>query len=610
MAKINYEELGFKSGIEIHQQLDGKKLFCRCSTANSGKEPDISITRRLRAVIGETGQVDAAAAFETARGKFYKYLGNSEEVCLVEIDEEPPHSINPESVKTTLMIAKMLNAKVFDEIQVMRKTVVDGSNVSGFQRSSFVARDGKLETSKGDVGISLIALEEEACQKAEEDNESVTYRLERLGIPLIEIATKADIKDPEHAKETAEKLGMILRSTGRVKRGIGTIRQDINVSIKEGNRIEIKGAQELSLIPQLIEFEVLRQKNLVEIAKELKNRNVEKQISEVVDLSPILKKSSSKIMVNAFAKNGVAYAIKIQGFAKLFGREIQPNRRFGTELSDRAKSAAGVGGLFHSDELPGYGITDAEVSEIKKKLKCFGNDGFVIVADSKEKVENALFAVIERANEAIDGVPREVRKANPDGTTSYERPMPGAARMYPETDIPPFKPEMKGIESVELIEDKIKRFVKMELSEDLATTVAKSGKVELFEEFSKRFKNIKPAFIASTLVSTTTQIRREFNLSTEDITKESFAEIFHYLDEGKIPKEAVMNILIDYAKGSFRNIKDYAMITDAELEKELRKIVEQSKGAPLGALMGIAMSKFRGKASGQKIAEILKKLSS
>ena len=466
---MDYKKLGFKCGIEAHQQLEGRKLFCDCLTLNIREDGDIEFSRKLRAVIGETGYVDAAAAAEMAKSKTYKYIGDSKDVCLVEMDEEPPHPINPDAVKTALIVAKLLNAKIVDEIQVMRKTVVDGSNVSGFQRTALIGYDGYIKTSKGKVRIPGIFLEEEACQKVKEDKNSVTYRLDRLGIPLIEIATEPDIIDNEHAKETAEKIGMILRSTGKVKRGIGTIRQDVNVSIKGRNRVEIKGFQELKLIPLVIENEVKRQMKL------------------------------------------------------------------------------------------------------KKK------------EDS------------------------HVRKFNQDGTTEFLRPMPGAHRMYPETDIPPFKPDIK-IEKVELIENKVKRFEKLGLGKDLAVLTAKSDKADWFEEFVKKFKKIKPAFIAETLLSTTKEIKRKFTSEIDNLTKASFEEIFSYLNDGKVSKESIMNILIDYAKGNFKDISAYSLISDKELEKELKTIVDKNKNLPFGALMGIAMKKFRGKAEGSKISIILKKI--
>ena len=236
LMQINYEELGFRCGLEIHQQLEGKKLFCSCPASNSVKQPDIKVERKLKAVAGETGDIDIAAEFEMSKKKKFVYESNSEDTCLVEYDEEPPHEMNSQALEAAIKIALLLNAKIVDEIQVMRKTVVDGSNVSGFQRTALVAMDGFVDSSLGRVRIPIICLEEEAAQKLKEGRDFVRYKLDRLGIPLIEIATGADIKSPEHAREVAAHIGMILRSVENVKRGLGTIRQDVNISIEEGSR--------------------------------------------------------------------------------------------------------------------------------------------------------------------------------------------------------------------------------------------------------------------------------------------------------------------------------------------------------------------------------------
>ncbi|MBW2981054.1 Glu-tRNA(Gln) amidotransferase subunit GatE [Candidatus Woesearchaeota archaeon] len=268
--ETDYQKIGFKAGLEIHQQLEGKKLFCDCPTLNSKKEADIKVERRLRAVAGETGEVDVAARHEMAKGKKFIYESNSEDTCLVEYDEEPPKPINQGALNAALEISLLLNAKVVDEVQVMRKTVVDGSNTSGFQRTALVATDGFIETSKGKVRVPIICLEEEAAQRIEDKKEYTKFRLDRLGIPLIEIGTDVDIVDAEHAKETASILGMILRSTGKVKRGLGTIRQDVNVSIKDGARTEIKGFQDLKSMPKVIEKEIARQERLIKEGKKIK----------------------------------------------------------------------------------------------------------------------------------------------------------------------------------------------------------------------------------------------------------------------------------------------------------------------------------------------------
>ena len=258
---MDYKSIKFKSGLEIHQQLETNKLFCNCPSSLSNKKPSNKLKRKLRAVAGESNEFDVAALHESLKKEEFIYEFFEENTCSVELDEEPPHGINKDALKIALQVAILLRAKIPDELQVMRKTVIDGSNTSGFQRTILVGRDGHLQTSKGDVGISVICLEEDSARKIKKDNKIITFKLDRLGIPLIEIGTKPDIKDPLHAKEVAEKIGMILRSTGKVKRGLGTIRQDVNISINNGSRVEIKGFQDLKKMPSIIDNEIKRQKN-------------------------------------------------------------------------------------------------------------------------------------------------------------------------------------------------------------------------------------------------------------------------------------------------------------------------------------------------------------
>ncbi len=596
---------GLKVGLEIHQQLAGKKLFCDCPAEILDEKPDFEIMRRLRPVIGESGLVDIAASRELAKGKSFHYHYHDSVNCLIDIDEEPPHGINPEALETVLMVAKMLNARVVDEIQVMRKIVVDGSNVTGFQRTALVATNGYIETSEGKIRIPSICLEEDAAKIVERQADKDIYDLSRLGIPLIEIATDPDIKSPEGAKEAAEKIGMILRSTKRVKRGLGTIRQDVNVSIKSGRRIEVKGAQDLKLVPQLVEYEVKRQEALVKLRDELKFDNIE---DKQVDITDVFGKTEAKLVKTTLDKKGVVFGLRLEGFSGYLGMETQPGKRIGTELSGYAKAASGVGGLFHSDELPKYGISEEEVSLIREKLGCGEKDAFVIIADSKEKVVRALSAVVERANRIKEGVIMEVRNALPDATTAYLRPIPGAARMYPETDVPPVKPNVEGIEIPELITEKQERIKEYGLSKDLATLLSKSGRVSVFEGFIKQFSGLKPAFIAETMLPKMREIKRKHNVDTDKVSDDNLGEIFAKLNSGEVAKEAVEEIIVTIAKSGKVDWSKYKGVDDSEIESAIKKIVDDNKGAPIGALMGKCMAQFRGKVDGKKVNEILKKL--
>lgn len=603
---MDYIKIGLKVGLEIHQQLEGKKLFCDCPTLMREDSPDFIIQRKIRAVAGESGEVDIAAEQEHIKGKAFIYEGYHDSTCLVETDSEPPHELNQEALYISLQLSHLVQASVSSIIQVMRKTVVDGSNTAGFQRTALVGRNGEISTSSGRVRILTISLEEDACKIVSENKTSKLYRLDRLGIPLIEIGTAPDIHSPEQCLEVAKKLGMLLRSLPGVKRGLGTIRQDVNISVAGGQRIEIKGAQELKQLPLLVELEAQRQLELLKLKDELKKIKLEPL--KIIAVTDIFKNSTSKIIQKTIPQKGKILALKLKGFAGFLGREIQPNRRLGTEFSERAKVIAGIGGIFHSDELPNYGITEPEVAEIKKKLSCTSRDAFILVADDEEKSKKALTAVYERALEVFQGVPQEVRKANADSTTSYLRPIPGAARMYPETDVPLIYPDLSGIELPELLEEKIKRFQqKLGLAKDLAEFVAKSDKIFLFEELIQNYPSIKPAFIAETLTSTLLDIKRQYRHDHEQLSDDDFRKLFRYLAEDKIHKDIVIDVLLDMITGKF-DIKNYETLGTEKIHAVLQEIIQKNKGAPFSALMGIAMKQLQGKASGKFIAEQLKKL--
>lgn len=609
MAEKDWQGLGLKCGIEIHQQLNTAKLFCGCPTIVRDDQPDIEVVRELRASAGEGGAVDAAAAAEQAKGKRYLYHAYTDTTCLVELDEEPPHPLNSDALGITLQLSKLLTASPVDFVQVMRKTVVDGSNTSGFQRTALVARNGMMKSTSGTVTIPTICLEEDAAKIVSRTPECDTYNLSRLGIPLIEIATGPEITSPEMCREVAARLGMLLRSTDRVKRGLGTIRQDLNVSIAGGARAEIKGCQELDMLPVYVEYEAVRQKSLLEIAAELKRRKA--TVAKPQDISGLLAKTSCKILRSALDRKGMILCACLKGFAGLLGKEIQPGRRLGTELADHAKALGGVNGLFHSDELPGYGITAEEVNTIRRQLGCADSDGFILIADDIQKTNRAMEAALRRAAAALAGVQGSVRRANPDGTSSFMRPMPGAARMYPETDVRGVRitPAMlKNIPVPELLSEKEKRLAAQhKLSGEMARLIAWSGLAEYFESSVKRFPSLKAQFIADTLVSAPKDIRKRYRLEFEPDEKD-LDVLFEAVHKQEIPPDAVFEVLVARADGKPLDLGKYKTLSDAELRRLLEILVKSHPDAPFGGLMGLAMKELRGKAEGKKIASLLKEL--
>ena len=267
---MDYEKLNLRVGLEIHSQMKGHKLFCKCPSKLSDGNPDLTVKRKLRAVKSEIGEEDKAAVFEMLKKKEGIYEIFNESSCLIELDEEPILNINEDALKTVLTVSKMMNCDIVEDLIIMRKQVLDYSNTSGFQRTGLAARNGYINIGNNMIEIETVCIEEDAARKIKEDEKNIIYRLDRLGIPLIEIATAPDIKTPEEAREVAAYIGMILKSTRNFKSGLGTIRQDLNVSIKKGARVEIKGVQDLRNIPKIIENEIKRQLSIIESGKKVK----------------------------------------------------------------------------------------------------------------------------------------------------------------------------------------------------------------------------------------------------------------------------------------------------------------------------------------------------
>ncbi len=625
--KGRYRRIGLMVGLELHQQLNtSRKLFCHCPTEIRDDKPDGGFVRRLRPTQSEMGAVDPAALFEFQRKKRFYYEYYNDTTCLVEADEEPPHNLCEESIDVALTMAIFLGSSPLDEIHAMRKIVIDGSNTTGFQRTAIIAMGGKILVGTKEIGILAISLEEDAARKiADDDKENMKiYRLDRLGIPLIEIATAPDIRTPSEAQETALAIGLLLRSTGKVKRGLGTIRQDVNVSIKGGAIIEIKGFQQLDMLSTLVELEALRQERLLEIRDALQERNISlKQISSnPVDVSAIFAESDSKMIKKALKAGHTIYGVRLPGFAGLVGREVQPERRLGTELSDYAKFWGDVGGIFHTDELPGYGISAQEVAQLKEATGAGSQDAVVIVAAPMHKCVDALEAVVRRAREAVEGVPAETRTPLPNGTTKYARPRPGAERMYPETDVRPVKITQSRLKRTrknmpETFDSKEKRFIKeYGLSKDLASQMVRSLNLPLFEQIISEMK-VPATLLAVTLENTVVSLHRD-GVPIERLEDNHFRQLFECVTKAEVSPDAIPAILTHLANNPTSGIQDALDATDlgkidtTEIENLVREIVEdridfvrEQGERAIGGLMGVAMKRLRGKADGKVIKKLL-----
>ena len=601
---------GLVAGIEIHQQLDTKeKLFCHCpTTLRETADHDGEFCRYLRATVSEMGLIDRAAKEEMKHDRKFQYYTYGT-TCLVENDEEPPAPVNDEALSVCLTIGKMFGMTPVPQVHTMRKLVIDGSNTSGFQRTALIAFNGALP----DGGeIETICLEEEAAQRIKDE----VFSLDRLGIPLVEITTSPCMHTPEEVQKVAEYIGMVLRSTGKVKRGLGTIRQDVNISIAEGARVEIKGVQELDLIAEVVRREVQRQQSLLSIRNELKKRGASVDATGGTEVTPLFKDTKSMVLKKAKR----IHAIVLKGFAGFVGREIQPERRLGSEMSDYAKKC-GVGGIFHTDELPAYGVTADEVAGLRTRLHAGEQDCVVLVAGANEKqAACAIGQVLTRARLALSDnpVPEETRKMLENGSTAYMRPLPGADRMYPETDVLPVLVDDARWDAVvipELLTDRADRFAReYGIEKNYALQLAASEKLPLFEQAVKN--GIKPKLAVFTILSTITELRRD-SVDVAKIPDQAYLATWHAVESGKAAREAIPEIFRSIAAGSTVDAalaRLAPVVSRDELEKIVKRIIAErrdfiaQKGkAALGPLMGVVMTEVRGSVDGKVVSEILKK---
>ncbi len=615
-------EINLKVGLEIHQQLASRtKLFCRCPIKKSEELP-LRFERRLRPTQSELGHIDPTAIFEYSKGRANVYQWNTESSCLVEADDEPPRPLNEDALDTAVIIAELLHANVVDEIHVMRKIVIDGSNTSGFQRTSVVGLEGKLVANETEVGVQSVTLEEDSARILREDSEARYFALDRLGIPLVEVALEPLTGLPEWIEGVALHLGRTLRSTGRVARGLGTIRQDLNVSVRGGSIVEVKGVQKLNLLAKVLHYEVTRQMGLAKIAETLKKRRVRVLKTRQADVTALSARIESKVLQREVKSGGKVLCISAAGFAGLFGYEPFPGIRLGKELAEVAR-ASGLGGIIHSDEFQKQGLSKGDAEKLIRAVKGGLKPGLILVAGIPHRVDAAAENIVHRLRLAISGVPAETRAATEDGETRYMRPRPGAARMYPETDIPEIvvtqhrRTELSGMLPPSW-QEKVKEYERVYLlSPDLALRVYDSDNSQLFDELSKTLK-LDASLIASVLVELPVRLTRE-GIPEERLSSEILAEVLRAVEKGKVAKEALPEVLRILGKGDARDVGStidklgLQPLASDELNKiiekvlaENRHLVAQKGENAFSPLMGEIMRIVRGRVDGSVVSKVLR----
>ncbi|MDW0185951.1 MAG: Glu-tRNA(Gln) amidotransferase subunit GatE [Nitrososphaeraceae archaeon] len=609
-------------GLEIHQQLGSKnKLFCDCKI-NDSNEYDFTFKRNLRPTQSEMGSYDQAALFESKKIKTVKYQSSKNANCLIESDEEPPKMVNNEALEFVLTISLALNCTIEDELHVMRKIVIDGSNTTGFQRTILVGRNGFLEVEGVRVGIQSVCLEEDAARIINEDkreDENKGYSLDRLGIPLIEIALEPISDSPIFVTNVAQTIGRLLRSTKKVTRGLGSIRQDVNISTEDGPVVEVKGVQQLSQLPLVIEYERKRQDALNQIANELKKRKIDESsfIDHVTDVTQLLSKSSSKVVKKILTSDSRFTAFVLRGFKGLLSFEPYPAIRLGKELGDLVK-VYGIGGIFHSDELPNYGITPEDVESISAVLRMDKNDAFVLIGGPTKLVNTVLFELFTRIKKAFSGVVPETRSARLDGVTVFSRPKPGASRMYPETDIPYISIDKRKLKQLsqdtpqpwnEIIDQICKKY---NINKTLAENIFDSKYFPLFEKIVSH-TSISPSFVISKLTEDLVSMERE-GYDSSILSEDVLFCLFTELDNSRITKESIPLVIEKLLKNESMDVDEIISsfgtesISEEYVDETISKIIHENatvisqKGLDsVGLLMGRCMEVLRGKIDGEKV---------
>jgi glutamyl-tRNA(Gln) amidotransferase subunit E len=594
---MDYKQLGLRVGLEIHQQLNsGSKLFCRCPLIKSDEFP-LEVKRKMIPVQSELGEEDPAALFEFLRDRTFVYRFNKESSCLLELDEMPPLEVNRNALETSLKISRLLNCNIVDEIHFMRKTVIDGSAVSGFQRTGLISVNGYIDTSFGKVGVQTIGLEEDSAP-AYARGANIEYRLDRLGTPMVEIATAADMHTPEQAKEVAEKIGSLLRATD-VVRGIGSIRQDVNISIAEGARVEIKGFQELDKMMELVDNEVARQATLIEIKNELRNRHFTEIKNNARDVTQLFHGTKCNFVRKAIESGQHVSGLKIEKFSGLLTLKCG-DRTLGKELS--AYPASHGFGIIHSDEeLSKYSLVE-DFAKLREELNAADGDLILIVVGNNSA--KAIDLLVKRINYMTIGVPEETRI--PDGIGSkYARPLPGSGRLYPESDVPAIlvTGEMRNIPVPKTLEERKEEF--KELPEEMRSLIVKSQWYEPTRELSKYGENLA----ANLFLSNFKDLKRK-GFDVDVLLRERFDELDFLLlqvSQNKVPRNAINEILIEMCSGmsAERAIAKFA-VTDDIIMDFVKKAIKENPGKSDSAIIGIVLSKVR--ADGKKVAEMIKKL--
>jgi len=625
MGPEDYRAMGFKCGLEIHQQLlTEKKLFCRCPAGLYTTEYDAEILRHMRPTLSELGEYDGTALMEFKTKKEIIYRLNNKSVCTYEFDDTPPFPINQEALDIALEIAMLLKCNLISELHISRKQYLDGSIPTGFQRTTIVGIDGEIPYRRRKIRILQLGLEEDACREIADIGHTRYYNTDRLGMPLAEIVTYADMHSPREVADCAQIIRSLTRITGKVRTGIGSARQDVNVSIRGGTRVEIKGVPRIPLMPELVHNEAMRQKALLEIREELRKRGLKAEAykAKFYEMSNLLKKTNYKPIKSAIRRGLLVKAVVLPKFRDILSYPTQPHTVFEKEISDRVRVIACLDKLPNilSTETEGETLESGEWKKMLQVTRPGEQDAVVLVWGDRRDSETGAKEIEIRAKEAIIGVPNETRQALGDGTNGFERILPGPNRMYPDTDLPPIEISTERIERISSLIpeppwEKEARYKKMGISDDMTYAIISSGRSRIFDKIvSLNLTKKQRIIVAVTITQVMKHLSRK-GVNIQRIPDEEIYKMFSAYKNGRFFKEMIPSLLEKMVNSSFEKAyRDLRLTTldtsvvKTEIDKAFKKHSKKVKGGRLQLekiIMGEVMDRIRGKADGKLVKELV-----
>jgi glutamyl-tRNA(Gln) amidotransferase subunit E len=625
---LDYDAVGFRSGLEVHQQLLTKhKLFCRCPAGLYTETHDGEVLRHMRPTLSELGEYDGTALMEFKTKKEIVYLLNHLNVCTYEMDDTPPFLVNQEAIDVAIELCLMMNMDIIDEVHIARKQYLDGSIPTGFQRTAIVGVNGWLPFRGRKLTVTHVSVEEDSCREVSDKGHRIVWRTDRLGMPLTETVTGPELVTPDEVREAILLCGMTARSTRRVRTGIGASREDVNVSVRGGNRCEIKGVPRAGLAVKLVHNEGWRQWNLLKLRDELHRRGIATPgavRTEAFDVSDVFGGVDLDFTRRALAAGGKVLAVRVDGAIGLAQHPTQPDTTFLDELAGRVRVIACLDEapiVLSCANLPPFQDKSRVLDRVRKRARVGEKDDVFLVAGPADDVRTAAEEIRLRFADAVEGVPKETRQALAGGTTTFERILPGPDRMYPDTDSPPTRVTSARVAEIRARLKpspwaRIDRYSKWRVPEETSRFLVRRGGADLVDAVVE--KTGVDGLTAAITIGQRAKALARAGVPVSRLGADEWIAVFDLYTDGKLPREAIPVVATRMAKdgldaGAACAAEGIALVGreawSAELGapslEGLTPSKADSRARKLRYLTGRAMEKLHGRAPAKDVAAYL-----